>query len=389
MLLDVVTDKHFYRCAEGSIWTDEAFPYGFWCGYLSVFNQVNIVAPVYNVKCTRPGWLEVTGEKVSITAVPAGEGLEAFAMRLVKTCKILRQRKGIADKVIFRLPGFLSWLYQEMVKPALHQCGAEVTHDPVDVYAKDNSVGVWHPFLRKLHEGLLRQQCRQVCAISYATEHALQERYPPAAEAFHTHYSSIFLNNDEYHQRTQYPLHKPVRVLCISSLSHSYKGCDVMLAALRQLIDAGVTCHLTWIGGGQQVNRMQGAAVTLGLHTVADFVGNVSCEKKIRDAMDAADIFIMPSKKEKLPHALLGAMARSVICIASSVAGVNELLNEERIVERGSAQALSEAIQTCLRMSEKQRLDEAKQNFQRAQDFHYDLLQARRLAMFAQLRNAR
>ena len=42
------------------------------------------------------------------------------------------------------------------------------------------------------------------------------------------------------------------------------------------------------------------------------------------------DIFVLPSKKEGLPYALLEAMAVKIACIASAVGGIPEIIKDKQ-----------------------------------------------------------
>jgi glycosyltransferase involved in cell wall biosynthesis len=101
----------------------------------------------------------------------------------------------------------------------------------------------------------------------------------------------------------------------------------------------------------------------------------------VQTELDHADLFIMPSRTEGLPRALLEAMARGLPCIGSAVGGIPELLPPEDLFPAGDPLALARKIQEVLADSAgMQRM--ATHNLKRASDYHETILRERRLAFY-------
>jgi len=94
---------------------------------------------------------------------------------------------------------------------------------------------------------------------------------------------------------------------------------------------------------------------------------------------------VLPSHQEGLPRAALEAMARGLPCIGSTVGGFPELLAAADLVPPGSAPALARAISAVLGDPDRRR-DMSARNLARAQDFRDHLLQERRVAFLAHVR---
>ncbi|WP_241242408.1 glycosyltransferase [Thalassotalea sp. G2M2-11] len=370
------------------MWTENAFAYPFWQRYLTVFCQVNIIARVAPVAKAQAHWHRVDGEKVNFYPLPYYVGLYAFLLTLPKLLKALWLRRKHQHAVIFRIPGVLSLLYRIFAMPWHKPYGAEVVGDPEDTFSSNASNSRLRPLLRNAFVKMLAWQCRHASAIAYVTQYALQAKYPPAANAFQSHYSSIQLTEHDYHQRMAYPLANNIQLLCIGNLSQPYKGCDFMLNTLAQLRSNGVDAQLIWIGGGQLLPQMQQLTDDLAISEAVSFIGNVSDRADIHRYLDQCDIFVLSSRQEGLPRVVIEAMARSVICLATNVGGVNELLPVDKIIERDNITQLTDKIQQVVHMTEQQRLSASQQNYQKALAYGDEQLSTRRHAMYQALLSA-
>jgi glycosyltransferase involved in cell wall biosynthesis len=97
-------------------------------------------------------------------------------------------------------------------------------------------------------------------------------------------------------------------------------------------------------------------------------------------------MFVMPSRSEGLPRAMVEAMARGLPCIGSRVGGITELLPLEDTVPVGDPGALANAIQTVLR--DPKRLERmSERNLATASEYRADVLRARRIAVYRYLRD--
>ena len=98
--------------------------------------------------------------------------------------------------------------------------------------------------------------------------------------------------------------------------------------------------------------------------------------------LDSADLFVLCSRQEGLPRVLIEAMARSLICVATDVGGVDELLAREFILPRDDIDALINRVTLVAKMTQSERLVESKRNLEIARNYHDQKLQTRRDMMY-------
>jgi glycosyltransferase involved in cell wall biosynthesis len=137
--------------------------------------------------------------------------------------------------------------------------------------------------------------------------------------------------------------------------------------------------QLSIVGNGRCRSSLEAHAQRLGIQQAVRFVGRVPAGRAVRQILDGADLFVLASKTEGLPRAMIEAMARGLPCIGSAVGGIPELLSPEELVSRGDAVALARKIAEISadpgRMS---RL--STENLARARNYHDSILRKRRRA---------
>jgi glycosyltransferase involved in cell wall biosynthesis len=132
-------------------------------------------------------------------------------------------------------------------------------------------------------------------------------------------------------------------VLCLTvgRLEH-VKGYDCLLGALEELRRTPVWKHLhfVWIGGGaleQEIRRWLEELV------VSDHVHMLGQQIDVIPWYDASDLFILPSRFEGMPLAIMEAMAKGLPVMASAVGGIPEELGP---TDRQLTSPLSDAAAT-------------------------------------------
>lgn len=130
---------------------------------------------------------------------------------------------------------------------------------------------------------------------------------------------------------------------------HRQKGHDVLLRALARMSDvqrAGLCCLI--VGSGELEQDLRKLSADLGLQDCVIFAG---MRTDVPRLVAALDLFVMPSRWEGLPIALLEAMAsrRAVLCTA--VGSVPDVVRDGEnglLVEAENDEALSAGIQRLL-----------------------------------------
>ena len=122
------------------------------------------------------------------------------------------------------------------------------------------------------------------------------------------------------------------------------KGQVFLLQALRLVAARRPGARFLVVGGGTDrpnVEREAAAAQLAGRISVLDF------QEDVRPYLAAMDIFVLPSRSEGMPNALMEAMSMQRACIATRVGGTRELCDDGRagvLVDYGDREALADRI---------------------------------------------
>ena len=128
-------------------------------------------------------------------------------------------------------------------------------------------------------------------------------------------------------------------------------------AWLRARAETGLDTTLVFVGATrsayfeieeEMADRIRASAAARGLADRVVFVGTTHA---VEDYLRAADVFVLPSRREGLPVALLEAMAYGKPIVASRVGGIPDVLadgTEGMLVAPGDVAALAGAVTTLV-----------------------------------------
>ena len=385
MNIIVPCDHHFERTPDGRVWTNGTCAYPLWTRYLAVFDAVRVVARIRDVPELAPHRQPADGPGVAFHAVPDFVGPRQFLSRAPRVLAAIRAAFHGGEAVILRA-GLIGDFVERSVRRRHQPYGVEVVADPWDTFSPGAFRHPLRGYFRQRSAQKLRRQCAQACAVAYVTEHALQRRYPPAAGAFATFYSDVELSETAFAPAPRcYSAGTTRRLVYVGTLAQLYKAPEVLIDAVATGRRDGLDIELVLIGSGRYQNELAARASAHGLNGSVQFRGQLATPAAVREELDRANLFVLPSRQEGLPRAMVEAMARALPCIGSTVGGIPELLPAEDMMPPGDVPALAAKIREVI--TDPARLARmSARNLAKAREYAPEVLAARREPFYRYVR---
>ena len=399
----VVSEHRMVQMPDGTVWNESGPGYNFWRRYLDVFDSAKLVCRVAKRQEDISRLVRVDGPGVTVIQVPYYVGPSAYLRVRGKVRKAVVDAFSPGDAVILRVGSQLATPMVTHLQRTGAPYAVEVVGDPHDVFAPGVVDHPLRPFFRWWFVRQQKRQCAEACAVAYVTEHALQRRYPcgkytvsVSDVAVHSepprdnqvltmHYSSIELDPFDFSARARLARPLGLRLITVGSLAQLYKGVDTVIRATAEARRQGLDLRLTVVGDGKYRTYLEDLARKEGLNGHVHFTGALPGSQAVKHELDQADLFVLASRTEGLPRALIEAMARGLPCIASAVGGIPELLPAEDMFPPGSpTELLSKITEVIADTARRERM--SARNLVKALDFREEILRARRTEFYRHVR---
>ena len=374
MSLTYVIDYVFIQTPDGNTWTDTSYDANFWQSYVDIFGEVRIVCRVKQAAMASAKWRQVNNASVEVAALPMYQGALDYFFVAGKIRSMLRELMAKADAVILRVPSNLGRCAARELQRTNKRYAVEVVGDPNEALAPGVIRMPGRAYFRSLFTEAQKSICGAATGVAYVAE-TLRKHYPAARNATALVCSDVRLSSEWFRKEPRHftpTLQR--RLLTVATLSQTYKGIDVLLNAIAQCRQKGFDISLTIVGDGRQRVNLEKLARRLCIDHVVTFRGVIPWGPGLIDEFDQADLFVLPSRVEAMPRALIEAMARGLPAIATDVGAVHEVLDSGEMVVPGDAHALAHRIIEVCRSA--RRLEAMSiRNMQRAARFSSVLLQ--------------
>lgn len=159
--------------------------------------------------------------------------------------------------------------------------------------------------------------------------------------------SDAHVQNSRALARARLGIPETVRVVGTVANYYRTKALDVLIEAVPDLIKGEPDIIVMIVGDGAERSNIEAQIDRLDLRHRIRLVGSLP---DVMDILPAFDVFVLPSRKEGLPMALLEAMAAGLPVVVTRVGGMPEVVTLDcgRIVEPEDARALASAVREIL-----------------------------------------
>lgn len=345
MKVVVIRDGFFYTGINGVPCSKIVNYNNFSSRYLSGFDSVELVGRLYNIY--DPDALPIVGDRVSFSKVDGYTGLFGFLRALKNILSLAFSNINKGDAYILRLPATIPIVYGLILFLKKIPYGVELVGDPYDAYSKKVLSSKMAFFYQTIFTNLTRFIVLNSVTASYVTDRTLQLNYPTKKSIKNFSYTSLDIGDEAYveYPRNSSDFTKGEYIIShVGMMAKNYKGHDILIDAVKIVIDRGYKVRVKFVGDGSERVRFEKIVNDFELNDYFVFLGGLSSGNKVREVLDSSDIFVLPSRQEGLPRAMIEAMARGIPCIGTRVGGIPELLDENSIVDVDDVLSLANKI---------------------------------------------
>lgn len=276
--------------------------------------------------------------------LPYYVGARATLLSAPKVLLAVWRAVGLARVVVVKQPGVIGIMATISARMQSKPVAVSVVGDIGDVMDSGvaGRLGQWG---RRLAVAATRRVVRQADITHYVTRRTLQETYPPRPGTRTFTFSNVNVVDISAIERRR----DRHRLSIVGSQENSYKGHDVAIRSLGSLLRVVPGVELLIIGDGREASNLRALAAELGVLDRIEFAGRVSSREKIDLRLRSTDVFLMPSRTEGLPRAVIEAMSHGLPCVGSAVGGIPELVHPSMLVPVGDSEALATKAAALLR----------------------------------------
>jgi glycosyltransferase involved in cell wall biosynthesis len=186
-------------------------------------------------------------------------------------------------------------------------------------------------------------------ATVYVTKRTLQRRVPPPPGRPTLVASNVRLSPDDFVVRTghfgPWDASRPLRIVSVGSMESPVKGFDLLIRATSDLRASGVFVTADLVGSGRLEPELKELSQTCGVADHVTFHGHIGDRAELFRIVDGSDVFVLPSRSEGLPRAMIEAMARGACVAGSAIGGIVELADPSCLFPPEQLESMVDCLQ--------------------------------------------
>jgi phosphatidyl-myo-inositol dimannoside synthase len=352
-ILNLVLDQRFTQSPDGNVWTHVPPSYGFFEQPLEVFDHVRVIARTTSVAEPAAGTRRVNGPGVEVVGVSSFVGPIQYLWRRHLVEAELDRISRLEGAFLLRIPSHIAFLLARRLQQFQKSFAVELLTDPTDFFASGVSphgfAFLFKPYFCKRS----RELCRQAIAANFVTGARTRVQHPTPAAHWVGSVSDVDLPAEAFTNPRPRPRARPLELVHVGLLDLLYKGQDVLLRALGLCRNSGLDFRLTFAGDGAHRQRLMSLAASLGIADRVCITGALAGAEAVRSCLLESDLFVLPSRAEGIPRALIEAMAAGLPVIGSNVGAIPDLLPDRWVVPAGHFEPLAAKIMEFSRIPER------------------------------------
>jgi len=326
------TDHKFVKSGN-AIYSLE-FTDRFFQPYLELFKHLTILGR-YRVVDSESKLPEISSTNISFVGIENLSTIQSFFGERAKTKVIIDRVLKKSSLLIARLPSEIALLAISEAKKNSIPYIVELAGCPLDMLKNYGSsiASLYAPILYKR----VQKAVLEANGVIYVTEYFLQNRYPSSPNTPTISISNVNLIplshnilSNRIESIIKHIQSGNITIGTIANLDMRFKGLKYSISAFAKIYKRYPNIRYRIAGDGD-FDRYKNMLIDLGVEDSVIYDGILYSDSQKYEWLDNIDIYIQPSLAEGLPRAVVEAMSRGCIVIASDVGGIPEILNRESL----------------------------------------------------------
>ena len=385
-ILNIVVDQRVKRTPDGRVWTHVPPDYESVACALEVFDRVRIIARTSEADSIPEKSRVVNGLNVDVVAIPNFVGPLQYLRQRSQVSEALVKVAGLDGAFLLRIPSQTAFVLAPMLSQLGKPYAVELLTDPYDFFAPGVSPNGLACLFRPYFCSRSRSLCANAIAANYITGSATRRANPATHARCDMSVSDVDLATESFLSLPRPIASGPIEIVTVGFLDLLYKGQDILIKALAACQGLGMDFRLTFVGDGSYRETLLDLAAAHGLEDCVRITGALGGSNQVREYLSRAHLFVLPSRAEGIPRALLEAMAAGLPAICSDVGAMPDLLDARWIVQPGSVHQLrTKLLEFSQSRSEWAAIGQRNQSV--AHGFHRSILQPRRAEFYRAIRD--
>jgi glycosyltransferase involved in cell wall biosynthesis len=380
-VLNIVVDQRFKLAPDGRVWTHVPPSYESFEKALRVFDRVRVIGRAYPVNEPPSGSRLVSGSRVEVVPMPYYVGPLQYLRKRREVRRRIDEVARFDGAFLLRIPSQIGFLLGGELERLRRPYAVELLSDPYDLFSRGVAVSGIAPLFRPYFCRRTKELCGRASAVNYVTGSRTRANHPAPAAQWSDSLSDVEMTEEAFLTPRLRSEQGRLELVTVGLLDLLVKGQDVMIKALARCQAAGLDARLTFVGDGQYRDFLMRLARKFGVESRIRITGAVGGAAQVRQYLAESDVFLLPSRVEGIPRALLEAMAAGLPAICSRAGAMADLIETAWHVRAGDAANLASKI---LKMAAQRRqwVEIGRRNQALARDFESSVLGPRRVAFY-------
>ncbi|UXU52586.1 MULTISPECIES: glycosyltransferase [Staphylococcus] len=345
------------------------FSHKIWNRYLTIFDKMLINSRVKNVD---NGEIinKSNGEKVNFKTIDSYKSPKSLIFKHKKIFEALTISIKKSDGVLIRVPSVLGFIAALICKKLNKPYMVEVVGAAFDAYWFHGSI--FGKILSLPMEYLQKNAVKNASIAIYVTKKYLSNKYPCNGKEFKG--ISNVQSVEKFNKNLD--IGNKIKIGLIGSTFVDYKGHNVAIKSVSNLVNEGYNIELEFVGDGPSKKFME-MAKKYNVENNVIFKGKIYDKTELNNWFRNLDLYIQPSLTEGHCRAIVEAIGNGVPTLASNAGGNSDSVNKEYLFKPKDVVKLTKLINRSI-LSKQYREENVLENKKNISGYNLENIQIER-----------